>query len=179
MKKLLIQIIVFIVFLTAFLWIYNDAERNESGQIIAEGDLNAFSLEVGDCFNNVVADKLQEDDGNVTFTSVQAVPCVSPHMNQVFAKSSSLFEDLSTFPSEEIFNTRSWEFCSEKLPFFVGLNLESSDSSQQIEDFDSKVGLTYYTPTEISWSEGDRTVDCIISSKGDTLTRSYEGIYQK
>ena len=66
MQKLLIQIIVFIVFLTAFLWIYNDAERNESGQIVAEGDLDALSLEVGDCFNNVVTDNMQEDDGKVT-----------------------------------------------------------------------------------------------------------------
>ena len=161
------------------MWIYNDAERNESGQIVAEGDLDAVSLEVGDCFNNVVADNKQDDDGKVTFTSVQALPCISPHMNQVFAKSNSLFGDLSTYPSGEIFNNRSWEFCAEQLPSFLGLDFESVDASQQLEDFDSKVGVNYYSPTEIGWNEGDRTVDCIIFSKGDNLTRSYEGIYQK
>tara|TARA_B100001741_G_C16402471_1_gene527632 strand:- start:147 stop:686 length:540 start_codon:yes stop_codon:yes gene_type:complete len=179
MQKLLIQIIVFIVFLTAFLWIYNDAERNESGQIVAEGDLDALSLEVGDCFNNVVTDNMQEDDGKVTFTSVQAVPCISPHLNQVFAKSSSLFEDQSSFPSENIINTRSWDFCLEKLPSFLSLDYDSEDANQQIEDFNSKVEVSYYTPTEIGWNEGDSTVDCIIYSKGGNLTRSYEGIYQK
>ena len=179
MKKLLIQIVVFIVFLTAFLWIYNDAERNESGQIVAEGDLDAFSLEVGDCFNNVVTDNMQEEDSKVTFTSVQAVSCNSPHINQVFAKSSSLFEDQFTFPSENIINTRSWDFCIEKLPPFLSLDYDSEDSNQQIEDFNSKVEVSYYSPTEIGWNEGDRTVDCIIYSKGDNFTRSYEGIYQK
>ena len=178
MNKLIIQIIVFIVFLTAFLWIYNDAERNESGQIISEGDLNAFSLEVGDCFNNVITENFQEGDA-VSFASVQALPCASPHKNQIFAKSSSLFTDQPSFPSLDIMNTRSWDFCIEQIPSFLSLDFDSVDSNKQIEDFNSKIEISYYTPTEIGWTEGDRTVDCIIYAKGDDLTRSYKGIYQK
>ncbi len=30
----------------------NDAERDESGNIVSEGQIDAFALQVGDCFND-------------------------------------------------------------------------------------------------------------------------------
>ncbi len=57
------------------------ADRDDSGAIVAEGALDAFQMRVGDCFDDgtVFAEENNEVD------SVPGVPCSKPHDNEVYA----------------------------------------------------------------------------------------------
>ena len=55
------------------------ADRDETGAIVAEGNVDAFQMRVGDCFD----DGSTFDDDNVD--SVPGVPCTNPHDNEVYA----------------------------------------------------------------------------------------------
>ena len=53
------------------------ADRDESGAIVGEGSIDAFSMRVGDCFNDI--DSFDE------VSSVPGVPCSEPHDNETYA----------------------------------------------------------------------------------------------
>ena len=114
----------------------------------------------------------------IEVNSVQGVPCSMPHHSQVFAKSSSLFNDQNSFPDSETLSNRSMDYCDEQLPLFLSLDLFSEQADTQIEDFNNKISMNFYYPTEEGWRTGDRTVDCVITTKGEDLLISYKDIYK-
>ncbi len=68
------------------------AERGETGEIEAAGSVDAFAMQVGDCF-----DDQSGQPGEVS--DVPGVPCEEPHDNQVFGSVVSL-EDLVGNPDD-------------------------------------------------------------------------------
>ena len=66
-------------------------ERDEAGFIVGGGDLNVFSVRVGDCFGD-------DSAGRSEITEVEGIPCTDPHDNEVYA----VFDiGLVSYPGEE------------------------------------------------------------------------------
>lgn len=131
--------------------------RDENGSI-AERETNAdvFSITVGDCTNDGDLDQVE-------VSSVEAVPCSDPHDNEVFA--SFDLED-GDFPGAEAVQTLADEGCYDEFEPFVGIAYEESR-------------FAYYpmTPTESSWSQGDREVLCLVfDGELEKVTGSVKGL---
>ena len=136
------------------------ADRDSSGAIISGGDIDAFTMRVGDCFNDT-SSLTSEEGGEVT--SLPAVPCSEPHDNEVYA----VFDvDVGSFPQGEEMSELAFESCIDRFESFVGLEYESS--SLDI--------LTLY-PSEDSWKmQNDREVVCAVyDMNANKLTGSAEG----
>ena len=120
-------------------------ERDESGAIIGSGNVGAFSIRQGDCFND--AESLGGDDSEVS--SVAGVPCSEPHDNEVYA----VFDvSIAEYPGIESMNEIAFDQCLVKFEGFVGRDYESSSLD---------IGTLY--PTASSWSvDGDREVICTV-----------------
>src|SRR5690554_1114814 len=73
---------------------FMDAKRDDSGALVSEGNINAFEIRVGDCFND---ESTSSSGEQAPVTGVHGVPCSQAHDNEVYA----VFDlDLKTFPGE-------------------------------------------------------------------------------
>ena len=118
------------------------ADRDESGNIVSAGTIDAFSLRVGDCFDD-------SDDYSGEIDTLAGVPCADPHDNEVYA----VFDlTVSEFPEGDAMSQMAFDACMNRFNSFVGVDYESS--SLDI--------LTLY-PTRESWElQGDREVVCAV-----------------
>lgn len=102
---------------------------------------NVFELAVGDCF----------DDSSGTDTELSDVPvvdCAEPHDNEVFFTFDMADGD---FPGDDAILAEAESRCLPAFEDYVGLDYASS----QLDIFP-------ITPTEGSWSNGDREVICAL-----------------
>jgi hypothetical protein len=122
-----------------------EAGRDATGTIQSSGQVDAFSLRVGDCFNEPGD---PGSDGSEV-SSVPALPCSEPHDAEVFA----VFNvELTAYPADDELNDFALDGCIERFGPFVGLDYASSA-------FD----VYTLTPTHESWhSQGDREVVCAL-----------------
>jgi len=120
------------------------ADRDESGAIVAEGSLDAFSMRVGDCFDDGSAFA----DDNPEIGSVPGVPCSKPHDNEVYA----VFDvNAASFPGDEM-AAMAQDACIERFEAFVGRDYESSS-----------LDVASLYPSRESWQEqNDREVVCAV-----------------
>jgi hypothetical protein len=120
-----------------------DAERDESGEIVGSGQVSVFDLSEGDCWNNV------PDEGEETET-VDAVPCTEPHESEVFAVFNvDLGEE---WPGLDAVTAEAESQCVQRFEGFVGLTYDQS-----------VLNLFYFNPIEESWNElNDREVVCVV-----------------
>lgn len=123
-----------------------DADRDSAGSIVSEGNVDAFQLRVGDCFDDTYGsfgDEVSEVD------SLPGVPCSDPHDNEVYA---AFDVNLASFPDEEELSVLAFDSCLERFESFVGNEYESSDLDI----------LTLY-PSRDSWNlQNDREVVCAL-----------------
>jgi hypothetical protein len=98
-------------------------------------------LTIGDCLDQ----KNLEDGINSTNPIVE---CDYAHDLEVFA---SLVVDGSAYPSVEDLVSLGTKQCALEFTKFVGLDFGISSLDFQ-----------YYYPTESSWANGDRGIDCVI-----------------
>ncbi|HMG28909.1 MAG TPA: septum formation family protein [Jiangellaceae bacterium] len=113
------------------------------------GEVDVLDLKVGDCLAESVP------GGGEEVSSVQSVPCSEPHSEEVYAAVTLPEGD---FPGEEAVVAQAEELCTAEFESFVGLPYE-----------ESALYLSYLTPTEESWSHGDREVVCTVyDPDGDT-----------
>jgi hypothetical protein len=118
-----------------------EADRDEFGSIVGEGNIDAFHMRVGDCFNDASANNDEVSD-------LPGVPCSQPHDYETFA----VFDvSLDSYPSEEAMGDLAYDSCLQRFDDFVGL------------DYDSSVLeiITMYPTTE-SWQQDDREVVCAL-----------------
>jgi hypothetical protein len=137
-----------------------DADRDASGTIVEEGNLGAFTIRLGDCFNNTSAFATDEA-GEVS--SLPGVPCADPHDNEVYA----VFDvDYTEFPGDEQMAEDAFEACFARFEPFVGLEYESST-----------LDIAALYPSTESWSlQDDREVVCAVyDMNGGKLTGSAKG----
>lgn len=125
----------------------DDASRDETGQITSGGDLDVMAMQVGDCFDD------PEGDEDVV-VAVAAVPCSEPHDNEVFAvlSLSGVLAEGGGFPGNDALWDHSYEVCS-------GSAFDSYVGTHYLE---SSLEVFSFTPSEESWSDGDREFACVL-----------------
>ncbi len=110
-----------------------------------------IELAVGDC---LLQSKLED---GVASTKPK-VPCSAPHDREVFA---SLTVAEGDYPAVEKLVDFATKGCAAKFKTFVGLDFGIS-----------ALDFQYYYPTESSWANGDRGVDCVIFDPTQKTTGS-------
>ena len=136
--------------------VMTEADRDASGAIVDSGNVDAFTMRLGDCFDNTRS--LATDEvGEVS--TLPGVPCSEPHDNEVFA----IFDvDYESFPGDEPMAEIAFNECLAHFQGFVGLEYESS-----------VLDITALYPSAASWAQNDREVVCAIyEMNGQKLTGS-------
>jgi hypothetical protein len=126
----------------------DNTTRDESGTIVAAGDLGAFVTQVGDCLNGI------PDGVEGSVDVLDGVPCTQAHQWQVFHKENL---DLQNF-DEVLVNQRSQELCDRALDSLV---YDLSDA--KFEEYKNAITKNLQ-PTLDSWANEDRIVDCLLGS---------------
>lgn len=116
-------------------------DRDSSGAIIGEGNVDAFQVRVGDCFNNT-------GSFNEEITDLPGVPCSDPHDNETYAV---LDLTITTYPEAEGMAELAHETCLQHFDAFVGRDYESSS-----------LDIMTLFPTIESWAQNDREVICAV-----------------
>jgi len=120
------------------------AERDESGNIVTEGAVDAFAMKVGDCFNDSAA--ILSDEA---VDAVSGLPCTEPHDNEVFAQFDVTLDE---YPGDEPISELSAKACIDRFEAFVGKPYDTSE----LDTF-------AVFPTRESWKMlGDREVLCAV-----------------
>lgn len=132
-----------------------EADRDENGAIIDGGTVNAFQIQVGDCF---------DDSGSLDdISDLPGVPCSEPHDNEAYA----VFDvAISSYPEGDGMGDLAYENCMQRFAAFVGKDYESSS-------------LEVFTmfPSPESWNQQhDREVVCAVyDMNAEKLVGSVEG----
>jgi hypothetical protein len=116
---------------------------------------DVFDLGIGDCLNETAA------EGDEVF-SVPVVDCESPHDYEVFGEAT--LADAAEFPGTDSTFEQADTLCYDLFAGYVGAAWE-----------ESALEYTYFSPTEQSWSEGDREVTCLVFDPEAMLTGSVAG----
>lgn len=118
-----------------------NADRDDSGAIVGEGDIDAFDMRVGDCFDN-------SSSSGDEVSELPGIPCSQPHDYETYA----VFDvSIDRYPSEESMSELAHESCLQRFGPFVGI------------DFDSSVlEITTLHPSIESWQQDDREIVCAL-----------------
>lgn len=132
----------------------SSARRSDDGSLESAGTVTIDDLRAGDCFNSGEESEISDVDG---------VPCTENHQYQVFAVGS---HEAETYPeSQQEMVAVFTSVCEAGFASFVGIPWASSE-----------LGGSMITPSEESWSGGDRTFVCFLYDPRDAaLTVSMEG----
>jgi len=134
-------------------------QRDSSDQITQAGQVDAFSVHIGDC---LISNSLDS-----TFTNVPGVPCSDPHDSEViyiFSMPDGTFD-------QDAIDSAAEDECPTQMASYVGPNWDTA--------LDGNITYTYFTPTSESWSQGgDREVDCLAATNSGTndWTSSVKGV---
>jgi len=130
-----------------------NARRDDGGSLDAAGTLSLDDLRAGDCFNS------GED---TEISDVHGVPCNEAHEYQAFAVAN---HEAATYPGDSEVDAIFSSVCQAPFEDFVGAPYQTS-----------VLYGSMITPSEESWSEGDRSFICILYDPEDQqLTDSMEG----
>jgi hypothetical protein len=128
-------------------------QSSKTGAADAGGSKDAFTLSIGDCFNNPTSDIV---------TDVDTVACTAPHDFEDYHHFPLTF---ASYPGEKAITDKADSVCGgDAFTAFDGVDYESSE-----------LGLTYLYPTAESWQAGDRMVDCVVAAEAGKSTGSYRG----
>ena len=123
-------------------------ERGEGGAILTAGDLKAFDLRLGDCFNAADAREVE---------SVAVMPCSDDHDFEIY----HVFQlDDGAYPGQEAIEDEWVDRCLARFEPFVGLSYDTS-----------VLDISALFPTEESWKQDDREVLCALTAV-DELPRA-------
>lgn len=152
-KLMTLLLLVFVVALTAC----GGATRDNEGTITEGGEVDVFSLKVGDCFSTEATDEVSDVGG---------VPCSEPHDSEVFALADFDADSSAEWPGQDAIDEFSDESCTAAFEDFIGIPYA-----------ESKYYISYLQPTEESWANGDREVVClVVGEDGEQITGSLAGV---
>ncbi|GIG29069.1 septum formation family protein [Cellulomonas marina] len=139
-----------------------EPERDEeTGEVMAAVEANAFALRVGDCID--ADEEFTEEVQDVA--SVPTVPCDQAHDSEIYAATEMTDE---TYPGDETVASAADEFCYGEFESFVGLPYE-----------DSVLYFSAMYPSPESWELGDdREILCVVVDEagGRTATMADAGV---
>ena len=116
------------------------AERDDEGAIEGAGSVDAFTMRIGDCFDDQSAFSEEVSD-------VPGVPCSTAHDNEVYA---TFDVTLAEWPGEDQLNELANEGCLERFEAAIAASYE-----------ESVLMFTTLVPSKGSWDQrNDREVVC-------------------
>jgi hypothetical protein len=116
------------------------ADRDSDGAIVGGGNIDAFHMQVGDCFDDV-------SSYDEEITNLPGIPCAEPHDNEAFA----VFDlTMVNYPGDDMSGV-AFDACLTRFEPFVGKDYDSSTLDI----------MTLY-PTNESWQQDDREVVCAL-----------------
>ncbi len=115
-------------------------------------------LAVGDCY-----DPIADPDDDALLAAI-ILPCAEPHAAEVFGVDDVAGAPTAPFPGFDDLEEEAEDLCDAAFEDYVGIDFNRS-----------RLDYIYYTPTEATWSGGDREVICVISDDGDPMTGSVKG----
>jgi hypothetical protein len=126
---------------------------------------SVFKINIGDCLVPPTAIKAE-------ITSIQVVPCSTPHTQEVFAtvnysgvtNASNTSSTTNAYPGDPALRTFADGACLQKFAAYVGVDYR-----------DSTLFYTYLMPSARSWGKNDRKVVCVITTTGQKFTASVKG----
>jgi hypothetical protein len=122
-----------------------------TGEITHSGHLSAFSLAVGDCFNN--------PPGATSVGFVTAIPCNQAHNAQIFAKF-NLSGSILSYPGNTALARLATNGCNARVSILDKPKITDSMS------------IRFLFPVQKSWLDGHRTVSCMIANPTANITSS-------
>lgn len=130
------------------------ARRDDDGSLASAGNVSVDDLRQGDCFNAGEETEISDVDG---------VPCAEAHEFEVFALAT--YEGDGTYPPDSELDTIFTQVCEPEFESYVG-----------VPYVESKIWGNMISPSEDSWSSGDRSFICVLYEEDDAeLTESLAG----
>lgn len=124
------------------------AEKSPGADGIIAEDVSPFDFEEGQCFI----------DFEAATQNATVVSCDTPHAAQLVG--TYFYEEADDFPGKDELNVQAEEFCSA---------IELNDNASEYQNLRNSYGM----PSEGTWQEGDRRIDCfVISDEGNNISTS-------
>jgi hypothetical protein len=137
-------------------------DRDATGQIVEEGNVDIFQLRIGDCLDDDAIVAMNESDAReVTEVSgVGGVPCGQSHDSEVFAQTEM---GNSSYPGVDSITEYAMDYCIGGFPGYVGIDYDAS-----------LLEVLFFYPTQESWTQAnDREISCVlVHMLGEKLTGS-------
>lgn len=111
-----------------------------------------YALFVGECLDGLASGVIADDS---------FVDCAGPHTYEVY---STFAVADGAFPGDDALGNAAFEGCDAEFESFVGVPYG-----------DSTLDWEYVGPTEQTWSDGDRSISCILYDPAGEVTGSLEG----
>jgi Septum formation len=124
----------------------DETTRDEQGVVTDGGELGVQKLRVGDCLD--LGNTATQEEGEVE--AFQAIPCDEPHQGEVYLSQEDAFRE-ATWPGRTTVEDKADELCLGAFEGYVGVAYDETD-----------LDLVALSPTEDSWSLGDRGVSCLV-----------------
>jgi len=106
-----------------------------------------YDLVVGMCVDPIL------DHGDDTLLAGLIRSCKEPHLMEVFGVGDLAATPDGLYPGDATVDEMAWTLCEGAFLEFVGV------------DFDrSRLSASYWTPTDVTWSAGDRSVLCVVEA---------------
>jgi hypothetical protein len=121
---------------------HNSSHRDGTGSISKKGDLDAFQIKPGDCF--------QYPGAGSDIKTVTAIPCADAHTAQVFADI-DFPNATDTAPSTQALQDTMGPLCKQAAADKLDVDKVSEDAK-----------LSYFFPQDDAWAKGHHDILCIL-----------------
>jgi hypothetical protein len=127
---------------------HKKAGRDANGDINKQGNLDAFSIKVNDCYE-------KPTDASAGFSSVKAIPCDQPHNAQVFFQF-TFPNATSVAPTDEELKSTADPQCTTA----AGTKVDQNKAPQNAM-------MNYLVPDNTAWGKGHHDILCVIENDTD------------
>ncbi|NUP52772.1 MAG: hypothetical protein HOW97_36430, partial [Catenulispora sp.] len=127
---------------------HNDAARSSDGTISKQGDLDAFSLKTGDCFE-------KPKDATTGFSSVKAIPCDQPHNSQIIFS--------FTYPNA----TKTEPTDDERRSVTDAKCGDAENTLLDTSKVPQNAGSNSISPDSKAWESGRHEIQCVVENDTD------------
>lgn len=133
----------------------NEVPQDTADEAPEVAENSVFELELGTCLDDASVPE------GADLADIPQVPCEEPHDSELFG---IITIDDDTYPGADVLIEKGQSGCQLRFSDFVGIDFRSST-----------LDFHFYYPTPSSWSQGDRTIYCMVVDPGLKVTGSLEG----